>query len=214
MLQSPSEVATMDAVSSAIIRTLSYFDVFDYPLTLSEIARFCQNQKTDYESIRHAVNQLVRDGIVFKLHHFYSLQNNIVLADQRKDGNERAKKYIRIARKFSKLIAVFPFVRGIYLSGSLSKGYADKNADIDYFVITKPNRLWLCRTLLMVFKKVFLLNSKKFFCINYFIDTNHLEIPGPEYFHCDRDRHHHTDLQRAALHRFHPGESLEEFILS
>ena len=48
--------------------------------------------------------------------------------------------------------------------------------DIDYFIITAPKRLWICRTLLVLFKKVFLLNSKKYFCVNYFVDEDNLEI--------------------------------------
>jgi hypothetical protein len=34
----------------------------------------------------------------------------------------------------------------------------------------------------MIFKKIFLLNSKKYFCINYFIDSNSLEIPDKNIF--------------------------------
>jgi Nucleotidyltransferase domain len=182
MLESTYAGVSINPVDSAIIKTLAYFDVFHHPLTMSEIARYCRDENADYPSIRQAVNQLVSDGIIFRLHHFYSLQNDLVLAEKRKEENKRAKKYLRIAKLLSKLIAAFPFVRGVYLSGSLSKGCATKDADIDYFVITKPNRLWLCRTLLMLFKKIFLLNSRKYFCINYFVDTDHLEIPDRNIF--------------------------------
>jgi hypothetical protein len=67
-------------------------------------------------------------------------------------------------------------VRGVFLSGSISKGYLDEKADIDYFIITEHNRLWIARIFLVFFKKLFLLNSYKFFCINYFISTENLEI--------------------------------------
>jgi hypothetical protein len=36
--------------------------------------------------------------------------------------------------------------------------------------------LWLCRTLLVLFKKIVLFNSNKYFCVNYFIDTDNLVI--------------------------------------
>jgi hypothetical protein len=83
---------------------------------------------------------------------------------------------MRTAKLFSKFISHFPYVRGVLLSGSISKGYMDEKADIDYFIITEPNRLWIARILLALFKKMFLLNSYKFFCINYFISTTELEI--------------------------------------
>ena len=50
------------------------------------------------------------------------------------------------------------------------------DGDIDYFIVTAPERLWICRTFLVLFKKIFLLNSKKYFCVNYFVDENNLEI--------------------------------------
>ncbi|NJM79247.1 MAG: nucleotidyltransferase domain-containing protein [Flavobacterium sp.] len=80
------------------------------------------------------------------------------------------------------MIRYFPFIEGIAISGSLSKGYFDENSDVDYFIITKPNHLWTCRTFLVLFKKIFLLNSKKYFCMNYFISSEHLEIEEKNIF--------------------------------
>ena len=79
-------------------------------------------------------------------------------------ANEIMPKAIKISRK----IAKFPFVESVNLSGSLSKGYYDLEDDIDFFIITKPNRLWIARTLLILYKKVFLLNSKKHFIFEVF----------------------------------------------
>lgn len=56
------------------------------------------------------------------------------------------------------------------------------DSDIDFFLVTEPGRLWMARTLLVLFKKVFLINSHKYFCINYFVDTNHLEIEEKNLF--------------------------------
>jgi hypothetical protein len=64
----------------------------------------------------------------------------------------------------------------------MSKGYMDQDADLDFFIITKSERLWIARTFLILYKKVFLLNSRKYFCINYLIDTEHLEIEEQNQF--------------------------------
>ena len=82
----------------------------------------------------------------------------------------------------SRWISMFPFVRAVFLSGSISKNYMDETTDIDYFIITEPGRLWLARTMLILFKKIFLLNSFKYFCINYLIDSDHLEIEEKNLF--------------------------------
>jgi hypothetical protein len=90
--------------------------------------------------------------------------------------------YFRQAKKYSQKISNFPFVQGVYISGSLSKGWVGKDADIDYFIITRPGRLWLSRTLLVLYKKTFLFNSRRYFCVNYFVDSDHLEIPDRNLF--------------------------------
>lgn len=58
----------------------------------------------------------------------------------------------------------------------------DEKSDIDFFIITKPGRLWIARTLLVMYKRIFLFNSHKFFCVNYFVDTDHLEIEEKNLF--------------------------------
>nr|WP_255670535.1 nucleotidyltransferase domain-containing protein [Mucilaginibacter sp. UR6-11] len=71
----------------------------------------------------------------------------------------------------------FPYVRGIAISGSLSKNFADENSDIDLFIITAKNRLWIARTLMHTFKKLtFLVGKQDYFCMNYYIDEEQLEI--------------------------------------
>jgi hypothetical protein len=87
-----------------------------------------------------------------------------------------------VAQRMARLIAAFPYIRGVFVSGSLSKHSMRPDSDIDFFLITHPERLWLARTLLVVFKKIFLLNSHKYFCVNYFVDTQHLEIEEKNQF--------------------------------
>jgi hypothetical protein len=80
------------------------------------------------------------------------------------------------------IIRCFPFVRGVFLSGDLSKRVATPSSDIDYVIITAPGRLWICRLLLIAFKKVFLFNSRKFFCLNYFLTEDRLELDDRNYY--------------------------------
>ena len=107
---------------------------------------------------------------------YYYIGIDLGKVEKRIEGNKLAEKRMKNARFFSGVIASFPFTRGVYISGSLSKGFMDEKSDIDYFILTSPNRLWLCRTLLILFKKIFLFNSHKNFCINYLVDTDNLEI--------------------------------------
>jgi hypothetical protein len=82
----------------------------------------------------------------------------------------------RMGRAATFVIKRFPFVRGIMVSGDLSKNLATKGSDVDFFIITSPDRLWIARALLILFKKVFLFNSKKFFCLNTFLSSDRLTL--------------------------------------
>lgn len=67
-------------------------------------------------------------------------------------------------------------------SGSLSKNYMDEASDLDFFVVTKSNRVWLTRFMLRMYQLIFLRNSRKYFCVNYFVDEQHLEIQEKNVF--------------------------------
>lgn len=164
-------------MKTEILRSISYFDIFNHPLQKKELANLCltaSSQKEDFEAV---LEDLVRSKKCYKQDEFYSLNENIThLINQRSIKEGKANAYFQKLPFYTKLLKSFPFVKGLAISGSLSKNVMYEDGDIDYFVITAPNRLWICRTLLVLFKKVFLLNSKKYFCVNYFIDENNLEI--------------------------------------
>jgi len=159
-----------------ILATLAYFDIFKYPLTSGEIYLFLKNKyhQADFEL---ALRYLVAHQFVFQFGNFYSLKNDYSLVVRRYNGNEKAAELIKVAHKIGDWLIRFPYVRGIAISGSLSKNYADENSDIDLFIITAKNRLWIARTLMHAFKKLtFLVNKQDYFCMNYYIDEEQLEI--------------------------------------
>ena len=120
-------------------------------------------------------------GIIWQDGDYYALDAGSGVAERLASG-VRCAQYLRQAHRYSRLIARFPFVRGVCLSGSVSKGRADAGADIDYFIVAAPGRLWVCRTLLTLFKKTVLLNQYRYFCLNYFVAADHLVIPDRNRF--------------------------------
>jgi hypothetical protein len=164
-----------------VIKTLLYFDIFNYPLRPSEVLKFlrCENSAAQ---VTRSLNELVEKKYIFKFGDLYSLQpeeNNIT---RRLRGNAAAEKWLTVAKKKASFIGKFPYVRAVMASGSLSKGYMDEKSDLDFFVVTAPGRLWIARTLLVMYKRLFLRNSHKQFCVNYFVDEQHLEIEEKNLF--------------------------------
>jgi len=114
---------------------------------------------------------------------FYMTQDDPSQIIRRTDGNARAAELLPIGYRIGRLLGKFPFVRGVGISGSLSKDFADDQADIDFFIITKTNRLWVARTILHALKKLsFLAGKQHWFCMNYFIDEEALFMPEQNLF--------------------------------
>ncbi|MEI6408754.1 MAG: nucleotidyltransferase domain-containing protein [Bacteroidota bacterium] len=176
-VQIQSECAT----ERAVLCTLFYFEFFSYPLTAEEVWMFAGKRET-LHTIRQKLVELSAQGRIFQFDQFYQSVNNASWAPARLDYNRRADQFLPIARRMGRLIGAFPFVRSVYVSGSLSKHSMRPDGDIDFFIITAPGRLWLSRTLLVLFKKILLFNSHKYFCVNYFIDTDHLLIEEQNLF--------------------------------
>ena len=161
---------------SSIFKVLAYFDVFNHPLSLEDILFFLDTEAAEYP-VRKELDALIAEGCLFRTGPFYSLQNDPSLADKRNSNQQRADALLPVAERGARLLFQFPFVRGVFISGSLSKHCADEKADIDYFIVTSAGRLWITRTLMHLFKKLtYLRGHQHRYCMNYYVDEEALEI--------------------------------------
>ncbi len=167
---------------AAVLRILLYFDLFQHPLLTEEIASYSEQGMHGLEEVRMILKRLHMEGLIKSWNSYYFINHSEKIVQRRLEGEKHAMKALARATWFSGLMARFPFVRGISLSGSISKIYMDKQSDIDYFIVTSPGRMWVSRTLLVIFKKIFLFNSHKYFCINYFVTEESLPIPNRNLF--------------------------------
>jgi hypothetical protein len=126
--------------------------------------------------IQNALDAMAGRGEIHHFNGFYQISADPSLIARRAELNRRAEAIMPTAHRMARLIGAFPYVRAVFVSGSLSKQCLATDGDIDFFIVTAPRRMWLARTMLVVFKKLFLFNSHKYFCINYFVDAEHLEI--------------------------------------
>jgi len=166
-----------------ILRTLLYYDIFSYPLRLEEVFIFLPRNSITKEELRIEIqrcNQEIasQDGYFYvstKLTDGKAPPADSVYVDLRRRRERISRRHWRIARLMTHIIKRCPFVRCVLVTGSLSKNSSDENSDLDFMVITKPGRLWISKTLLMLFKKIFLFNSYKYFCINFLLTEDNLE---------------------------------------
>lgn len=160
----------------SILKVLVYFDIFHFPLTTEEIIRFMDTPINERQ-LEEQLAVLCKKHLVWNLDGYYSLRNDHSLISRRKEGYNKALPLLEKSGIIARRLTLFPFVRAVGVTGSISKYFADESADIDYIIITKTNRLWLARTFLHIYKKIpFLNNRNRFYCMNYFLDEDNLEI--------------------------------------
>lgn len=157
-----------------ILRTLAYFSLWQHPLTLHEIQRYLP-VAANLDTLQDELFVLGEESAVREQSGFYHLQSRGSV-EARRLGQRRADEARQNVARHVRLVSQFPFVRSICLTGSFAKNVLAPGADIDYLIVTEPGRLWLTRTLLILYKKIVLKNSYEFFCLNYFIDTDHLQF--------------------------------------
>jgi hypothetical protein len=164
-----------------IIKTLSYFKVFSYPLTRDQLYLFypCHIESHDFQRL---LRYCIENGIVHEYLGYLSLYPSLPSINNRLLSEIAHRKIWKSAVQNARLIHRFPFVLSVSISGSCAKGVFPKDADVDFFIITQPGKLWLCRTLLVLYKKIFRANSHRFFCINYLIASDAREIPDKNLF--------------------------------
>jgi predicted nucleotidyltransferase len=133
--------------------------------------------------IDHGLAFLCASALIYQQNEFYSLHQNPLLIARRRKGNEMAALQMPIAQKAGKILSKFPFVTGVAISGSLSKNFSTEHTDIDFFIITQSNRLWLARTIMHLYKKLtFLTGKQHWFCMNYYVDEACPEIAEKNIF--------------------------------
>lgn len=167
----------MESLKENILKTLLYYDIFSHPLNSDEIFTFLPENSILKEDVKLFLKNSSQNGAQYaEKQGYYYIKPKEDNVTNRIAREKYSKKMWKAAWLSTQVIKRFPFVRCVMVTGTLSKNSSDKDSDLDFMVITAPNRLWVARSLLMLFKKIFLLNNKKYFCINYCITENHLEI--------------------------------------
>ena len=170
-------------IAPDILKTMAYFDVFSYPLSLEQVFQFLPRNSVSREDVSEALDELVSAAVIQRQEGFYCLATGDTrMISERLENERRARTLLRWARTVSFLIKQFPFTRAVFITGSLSKNVATPDSDVDLMIVTAPGRLWICKSMLTMFRKTFLLGSNKFFCTNFYISEKDYSIPSRSVF--------------------------------
>lgn len=153
----------------AIVNTVSYVDVFDYPLTPAEIHRYLIRLSLTQAEICRLLDQrqLVparlswRDGL-------YMLPGREDVVDVRRRRHEASQQLWPAAVTYGRLIAGMPFVRLVAVTGSLSVNNVAPGGDVDYLIVTANDHLWVARAFVLLIVRWAARQGNEV-CPNYFL---------------------------------------------
>jgi hypothetical protein len=134
----------MDSLKTAVIKTLAYFDVFDYAPTLLDIDRWLL--KTE---VPHTLNDiktiLDADARVQNVEGFYVLSGRGQLAQLRKHKYTWTDEKWKRTQRYIRLLACMPYVESICLVNSMGWENARAASDIDVLIVATPGHIWSAR---------------------------------------------------------------------
>ncbi len=162
-----------------VLKTLLYSDIFDYPLKKEEIYLFLiSNKKTSLKAIEKDLEKTKE--INFKKG-FYFLKGKEKLIVIRKKREKNSLIKLRKAKKIAKKLSLIPTIKFIGISGNLALKNSDKRDDIDFFIVSSRNTIWISRFLVVLVLRALGVYRKRGeekvsnkICTNMFIDEENL----------------------------------------
>lgn len=169
------QVLTLSVEEQAVLKTLAYFDVFNYPMKPSEIHQFAPILMSPLNVVP-CLNYMVNHGLIFQHGNFFSINSDPAVAESRKANSKTTDKSIALAKRFSRFLSRVPFVDGVFAADTNSFELHPEGVELDFSIIAKPNRAWLCRFFIRLYMSLFWFRSSKSFGLNHIIDGGQLQL--------------------------------------
>lgn len=171
-------------MEKAILKTLIYYDIFNFPLKAWEIHKWLISKSSSLKQTEKSIHALVKKQKIKTKNGYYYLSGRSGLVRKRLEREEVSKSHFQTARLISKLLKLIPWIKLVGISGSLSMMGSTKTDDIDLFIITSKNRIWVSRLLLILItsltglrrtRREKILTAHGKLCINLILEETNLE---------------------------------------
>lgn len=178
---STKKIKYHNPLSQAVLTTLSFFDIFNRPLKSKEIEKYLFRTAASEIDLAIMLKRLQNEGLIQEKNSIWFLKGREKIISIRKIRTRVSKEKINRACFYARFLRLVPFVKSIIVCNSLSFYCAKESSDIDLFIITRENRLWLTRALALFLLN--LLNVKvrrkrksNRFCLSFFVTTKNLNL--------------------------------------
>ncbi len=170
----------MTALERSILETVVYFDLLDYPLTMTELFAYLWQPPTG--TILVEVEQAVA-----RLPQIKQTGGVVVLVGREKLADQREQRYLESEHKFRKcrrylwLLSGLPGVEAIWIVNTMAYHNVESDSDIDLLIVARPGKIWSTRFFTTVVAKILRLRpttqqTKDKLCLSFYVTTAALNL--------------------------------------
>lgn len=174
------DLSELSEIQIGIIKTLIFFDLFLHPLTAYELWRYL-NLKTSFAEVESESRTLFEKSFLAMKDGFYFLPGKENLVNIRHERYHFTNRKLNIAFQAVKLFKLIPTVKFVALSNLIGRHNLRDGSDIDIFIITKKNRVWLTRlfcagSMKLLGRRPTLKDKRDKICLSFYVDEDNLDL--------------------------------------
>lgn len=166
--------------------TISYFDIFDFPLTVMEIWRWLYVADTlpgtDIVTVQRELegSEYLRQRLAAQSG-FYFLRGRADIVQTRHERYSLAEQKYHTAKRMIRILRWVPWVKMIGVCNTLSYSNSRADGDIDLFIVARRHRIWQTRWWVTGFLKIFGLRptpdrTRNKICSSFFVGEDNLDL--------------------------------------
>ncbi len=183
----------MSATDQSILKTLAYFDLFEYPLTTFEVWQWFWSPIDSFHElggeppsladIDTALNDLLRSGRLEMKEGFWFLSGKAAHVETRRARHRLSIMKLARAKRLIRLFSWLPSIEGVAICNSLGIHNATAKSDIDVFVITSRGAIWSTRLfaagiMALLGQRPTATHTADTICLSFFVSTEAMNLEG------------------------------------
>ncbi len=182
-----SRVLSESSLRARVWLVLAYSAVFEFPLSTEEVTRriwrFAGETLSTQAEIDFSLHKLFSMGVIGKNDDLWYLVSQPEAPANRKLWTKNSQIKLHQAAPIISFLAKLPWVVGVAITGSVAVNSAQADDDVDFMIVTEPNRLWLTRLLTLIVamkygkRRSFAKEESNSWCFNLWLTTNSLAVP-------------------------------------
>jgi hypothetical protein len=171
----------MTPAATAIIQSVLFAGLFDYPLTLAQLRQtLIASAQTPTQILATWEHSLALKAAIDRRDGFFFPRGREALVAERRVREARSHQFLRHHRRLLSLVCALPYVKMAALSGSIAHLNLEGNGDLDLFIITKGRHVWSVTVGVVLLAK--LLRRRRTVCANFVISDAALALDQQDLF--------------------------------